>query len=160
MAFRNSVKVTLLLEPEQPRLRYDEPAPLSEALAPTAKPAPLAPRALENAAQRAADKESAAAAWHARAEEIIAMADMLPAMTTRPLMPKIADLYNALARDAGWTAPDALPPDDSGLEEAPQANAAEEPPAVAPPADPRPAERIALPRRPLPLGRRLPRRRA
>jgi hypothetical protein len=88
------------------------------------------------------------------------MANTLPSKTARPLMPKIAELYDEFARETGWSEPDTLPPDDSSPAEEPQVVAAEEPPAVAPPADPRPAERIALPRRPLPSARRIARRRA
>jgi hypothetical protein len=180
MALRNSVKATLLSELEQPRSRSDEPRPIVEepAPAPSVAKRPLestAQRPLESTAQRpsettaqqiappAKSEACLAAAWHARAEELYATADTLPCKTSWSLLSKIASLYDELARDTGWTGPEAPAPDEVRLE-APQAEeelpAAEEPQALAPPADPPPAERVALPRRPLPLGRRFPRRRA
>jgi hypothetical protein len=164
MALRNSVKATLLSELEQPRSRSDEPRPTVEEPAPAPS---VAKRPLESTAQQIAppakNEACLAAAWHARAEELYATADTLPCKTSWSLLSKIASLYDELARDAGWTGPEAPAPDEVRLE-APQAEeelpAAEEPQALAPPADPPPAERVALPRRPLPLGRRFPRRRA
>jgi hypothetical protein len=144
MAFRNSVKATLL-EMEQPRLRSTEhdaiffeapaPAPIIEP-APVITPPPVVVRA-------SLDDALSAATWHARAEALRDLADTLPSKTTRPLIPKIAALYDQVACNAGWSEPDALAPDDLGLED--------EPPVVAPHADPvavpRPAERSAFPRR-------------
>lgn len=221
MAFRNSVKATLLSETQQPRSRFDEPCPIVEESAPAASVAPRPPenrtkqapvaqpaapvaerplesvaeRPIENAAQRAskniarpalanvaeppvenvAQRASAspakpapvaraapappqakhdvflAAAWHARAEQLCAMANTLPCETSWSLISKIAHLYDELARDAGWTEPEALAPDAVRLEE---------PPAAAPQVADPPEERIAFSRRPLPSGRRFPRRRA
>jgi hypothetical protein len=78
------------------------------------------------------------------------MADTLPAKTTRPLMPKIAAIYDEVASEAAPSAPDA-PTLDELLPEAPSV--------IAAPADPPPIERVAFPRRPLPLERRIARRR-
>ncbi len=135
MAFRNSVKATLFLEGEQPRSRFDEPAPLFEVPAP---PAPIAP-------QTAADDAPSAASLHARAAALRAIADTVPSQATRPLMPKIAAIYDEVA---GETAP----PE-------PEPPLPEEPSVIAPPAEPWPTQRAAFPRRPLPQGRPVARRR-
>jgi hypothetical protein len=128
---------------------------------PVAK-APAAPTPVKHDASRAA-------AWHARAEQLCAMADTLPCATSWSLISKIAVLYDELARDAGWTVPGALAADNACLEEPPaddELQMKEEPQALAPPAaeppqaEPPQAERAAFSRRPLPIGRRFPRRRA
>lgn len=151
MAFRNSVKATLLFEEEQPRSRSDDPPPI---FAPPAESAPLA----HVAPPPAADDASLGATWHKRAEELCAMADTLPCKSSWSLISKIAGLYDELARDAGWTEPEDLPP--AALRPEDEPDAADEPPAPAPLADPPPPERMSFPRRPLPLGRAFPRRRA
>jgi hypothetical protein len=117
--------------------------------------------------------ECSAASWHARAEEIRAMADTLPSDASRALMPKIAAIYDEVASEAGWSRPHALPTDDLGRQEAPQAAAPlaesrpaehlafppddpeleDELPAVTPSRDPRATERIAFPRRSQSAGR-------
>lgn len=86
------------------------------------------------------------------------MADTLPCKSSWSLISKIAGLYDELARDAGWTEPEDLPP--AALRPEDEPDAADEPPAPAPLADPPPPERMSFPRRPLPLGRAFPRRRA
>jgi hypothetical protein len=129
-------------------------APRSAEIAATA--APVAPPKPPEAAFLAA---TWAATCHARAEELCALADTLPSKSSWSLISKIAGLYDELARDAGWAAPETPPPEALRLEEAPQIEGEpllEEAPA----ADPRPEDRIAFERRPLPQGRRLPRRRA
>jgi hypothetical protein len=145
MAFRNSVKVTLLSlenEPARPyqtqsAFRIEPPAPKPQAIL----------RPISNDTMPAPATEIAPAAWHARAEELRAMTDMLPSEVTRSLMPKIAGIYDDLASDAGWTAPEAPPPDVPPEDEAV--------PETVPPL----AASIATPRRALPLGRRTARRR-
>jgi hypothetical protein len=162
MAFRNSLKATLLLEEaEQPRSRLAEAGPNFEA-APVAEPPRAKPPRV--APPFAASDTVMAAAWHRRAEELCAMADTLPCQSSWSLISKIASLYDELAREAGWSdaegsaseAPRSA--DEARAEEEPLA--AEEPPAPTPPADPPPPARISFPRRPLPLGRPVPRRRA
>ena len=133
MAFRNSVKATLLFEEEQPRSRSDEAPPI---FGPPAESAPLARVAPPPAAEYA----PLGATWHKRAEELCAMADTLPCKSSWSLISKIASLYDELARDAGWSEKEEAVP--------------------APVADPPPPERASFPRRPLPLGRAFPRRRA
>jgi hypothetical protein len=137
MAFRNSVKATLLLEDDQPRPRFDGPDPYFKA------PPPRLPLP-------SADDARAAAAWRARAAALRAMAETLPSKTTQPLISKIAALYDDIASEAVPAPPDASAADDS---------LAEKIPAIAPPADPQPVAPIAFARRPLPLGRSFPRRR-
>ena len=156
MAFKNSLKATLI-ELEQPRSRSDE----AEAIVDTP---PVAERPLENTAKpvtkpRASDEAFLAATWHARAEELCAMADTLPSKDSWSLISKIASLYDELARDAGWSEEAEIAPapvemclENPQPEEAPPADA--EPQAIAPP-----VERTAFRRRPLP-GRSIPRRRA
>ena len=176
MAFRNSVKATLLLEPEQPRSRSEEPAPIFKPQ--PAPPPSVAQRPSDNVAQRVwknvvprkPEDGFLAATWHARAEELCAMADTLPSKNSWSLISKIAALYDEIARDAGWSEDEVLPaPDPGAAVEAPEALAAEEteiaePVAAeeaelsAPPAEP-PATR-AFPRRPLAFGRPVARRRA
>ena len=161
MAFKNSLKATLM-ELDQPRSRSDEADALVDA-------PPVAPRPLENIAQpvakpRASGEAFLAATWHARAEELCAMADTLPSKDSWSLISKIASLYDELARDAGWSEKEEAAPapvetclEDLQLEEAPSADA--EPQALAPLPELSLPGRAAFPRRPLP-GRSIPRRRA
>lgn len=200
MAFKNSIKATLLSETEQPRSRSDDSRALIEEAAPTAPPATqrasdntmrqpsenVAERPSENAATNAAQRVSTspakpspvaqaatvppliksdtslAAAWHARAERLCAMAGTLPCTSSWSLISKIANLYDELARDAGWTEPGACAPDNVHLEE-PEAGeeppGKDEPPTVVSQADPSASASVAFSRRPLPVGRRFPRRR-
>jgi len=127
-----------------------------------AKPPPVAKAATATPPQ-AKHEVPLAAAWHARAEQLCAMANTLPCETSWSLISKIAHLYDELARDAGWTEPEALAPDAVRLEAPPaeeDLQAKEERPAAAPQAADPPEERTTFSRRPLPLGRRFPRRRA
>jgi hypothetical protein len=60
-----------------------------------------APAAVE---QRPPGAEALSASpWHARAEQLRVMADTLPSKATRPLLPKIADIYDSLASEAKQT---------------------------------------------------------
>jgi len=141
MAIRNSLKATLLLEAEQPRSRlpYDfEPAALVDEAAP---PIERPPAAEPVPAPAIAPETAAAALWRARAEELRDRADTLPSNTSRPLLRKIADLYDELA------------------DEAAAAHPLEEPPAQEKP-EPRATGPLVHPRRPLPGMRRFARRRA
>lgn len=88
------------------------------------------------------------------------MADSLPSESSWSLISKIAGLYDEIARDAGWSEEDAPPVTDPGAADEPEILADEEPEILAPPAEPRPAPACAYPRRPLPSGRAIARRRA
>jgi hypothetical protein len=144
MAFRNSVKATLLLEPEQPRSRSDEAGPV---FAEPAPPPAAAPRS---------EEESPGALWHARGAALRDMANTLASMGTQSLIEKIAVLYDGIASDAGWRAPDAPSADAlASTEEAPPAA----PPRAEPHDDGRQEERVTFARRPLPAMRRFARRR-
>lgn len=190
MAFRNSVKATLLEleEPcaDEPRTIIDVLAPLAQrpvekpvAQEPVEKPAaqrpmekPATPRQVDSSAKPAPAPQAKppaeaflAATWHARAEELCAMADTLPSKASWSLISKIAGLYDELARDAGWTESETPVVEPLRLEEAAPAMddaplLEEDPPALALLAEPLPPDRAAFARRPLPLGRRFPRRRA
>lgn len=165
MAFKNSLKATLLTEPEQPRSRSDEADPICDA-PPVAEQRPFgnaatnAPAVAKPAMKpRASADAFLAATWHARAEELCAMADTLPSKDSWSLISKIASLYDELARDAGWSEDEEggpaaveVPLEKLQTAEVPAADAAPE--ALAPP-----PERAAFRRRPLP-GRSIPRRRA
>ena len=172
MAFRNAVKATLL-ETEELRSRSDEPGLIVDAPEPVAPPPaekPAAPRQVDSTAKpapvaqaKSPPEASLGATWHARAEALCAMADTLPSAASWSLISKIAGLYDELARDAGWTEPETPVLEPLGLDEA--APAVDEPPAVedsppAPLADPPAQDRVTFARRPQPLGRRFPRRRA
>jgi hypothetical protein len=155
MAFKNSLKATLL-EQEQPSPSSDA-HPIFEEPALTS---PAAPQPPERSVPRAAVKPPAApteayaaVSFHARAQALCAMADTLPSKGSWLLITKIASLYDTLAGEAGWSEDDLLPPDDLKFEDEP-------PPEEAAQAAPRSEERAAFARRPLPLGRSLPRRRA
>jgi hypothetical protein len=110
MAFRNSVKVTMLSsDQDAPRSYPAQSALLFEPLAPDPEPEAIAPVSNDAAPSRvvAPAKEtreiSAAATWHARADELRAMTDTLPSAITRSLMPKIIALYDGFARAEGWS---------------------------------------------------------
>jgi hypothetical protein len=176
MAFRNSVKVTMLsLEnekqhsyPAQPAFVFEPPAPepetppISNDAAPIVVAEPIAPTL-----GQMPDETLPAAIWHARANDLRVMTETLPSDITRELIPKIVALYHGLARDEGWREEDAsMPPEEPQPEALPCTTIAggEEPvesdaPAelLSPPPD---APRWPThPRRPLPMGRRIARRR-
>ena len=120
MAFRNSVKATLLsLETEQQRSRSDEPSPLFEMHppAPVAPPAPAAKRTPPAAV--AENGEPSATSWRARGLKIRATTDTLPSEGTRPLMLRIAAIFDEFAREAELSEQDAPPSDDAPLEALP-----------------------------------------
>jgi hypothetical protein len=167
MAFKNSVKITLLsldnekpqAHPAQPAVRFTPPTPEPEVIArpvpndtiPVSAPA-VAP------VPTPVQEISQAAAWHARAGQLRTMTDTLPSDITRTLMPKIVALYDALAREEGWSERDTLPPpSEEPQREAPPAD--EELPEIALSPAPRIQERLPHPRRPEALGRRTARRR-
>jgi hypothetical protein len=170
MAFRNSVKATLFLEPEQPRSRAAEPGPLFDATTTITEPAPVIQPApvIESVpvAPRPVSREALlAATWHARAEALVALADTLPSKGSSLLISKIASLYEVLARDAGWCEETEAPAQMELRLEAPPAadesQGEDEPPAEEEsPAAPSPEQYRAFPRRPLPSARAVPRRRA
>jgi hypothetical protein len=81
--------------------------------------------------------ELSAASSHARAEELHAMATTLPSKKTRPLMAKIAAIYDKFASEAEVSGPSNVPGGDLGRKEDAQA--------AAPPADLQGAERVAFP---------------
>jgi hypothetical protein len=157
MAFRNAVKITLLsLDNEKPRSypaqpagRFAPPAPEPDAVArPVSNDAAPVPAPVREI--------SPAAAWHARAGELRAMTDTLPSDITRTLMPKIAALYDALAREEGWSERDALPLPEEPVMEKPLEGAL---PEIALSPTPRIPEQAPHPRRSEALGRRAVRRR-
>ena len=140
MAFKNSVKATLFSEtggesqpPSAERMRAEELRAMVTALGNISLDQPAQPIVTE--------EKSLKAAWHARAEEIRAMTDTLSSEPTRPLMTKIAAIYDEFAREAGWSDPKASRVEDLGPEEAPQTAATQE------------AIPHAFPRRPVPLRR-------
>lgn len=171
MAFRNAVKATLL-ETEELCSRSGEPdvivdAPEPVAPPPAEKPAP--PRQVDGTAKpapvaqpKSPPEASLGATWHARAEALCALADTLPSEASWSLISKIAGLYDELARDAGWTEQETpmLEPLEEAAPAMDEPPAAEDPPASAPLADPLPQDHVTFARRPQPLGRRFPRRRA
>lgn len=130
MAFRNSVKVTMLAPdqdaprsyPTQSALFFEAP-PVVEA-PPEPQPEVAVEPTSSDAPPSAEESEEASAAmlWHARADELRAMTDTLPSEITRGLMPKIIALYDGFARAEGWSdrmleqpeppAPAAPPPTD------------------------------------------------
>ncbi len=157
MAFKTSVKAVLLsLEPELqpepphffPREREREPLAERPRLPDPVAPPPVRPNAVE--------AEPEPGDWSRRAEEIRAMAPLLPSEDTRPLMLKIAELYAELAGEAGRSevAPETGAPEESGVEDFPPDERPLEPPSASPPL---PAllygSRLPFPRRPLPSRR-------
>jgi hypothetical protein len=107
MAFRNSVKVTMLSsESETARAYPPQPAfDIEPAVSNDAAPVPvLVPPPATRTEIRADTREaSAAAMWHARADALRDMTDTLPSAITRGLMPKIIALYDGFARAEGWS---------------------------------------------------------
>ncbi|HWE75972.1 MAG TPA: hypothetical protein VG328_22625 [Stellaceae bacterium] len=174
MAFRNSVKVTLLSPesenarpyPAQPAFLLKEPS-LAEQIART--PQEVAPPVSNDSAPTPApatdidrvEEISAAAMWHERADELRAMTDTLPSAITRGLMPKIIALYDSFARAEGWSdtrleqhepaAPEAPLPDELLLGECAEEFPDDDAPLSH--AAPEPAW-LAFARRPLPSPRR------
>lgn len=165
MAFRNSVKLTML-SPESENAR-PYPAPPAFRVEPIASndaaPAPMLVPPAEIEIRTEIREVSAAAMWHARADALRAMTDALPSAITRGLMPKIIALYDGFARAEGWSdkqierqeeAATATPPMGESLDtEFPDDDA---PPSLVPAA---PAW-LALARRPLPSPRHAGRRRS
>ena len=166
MAFRNSVKVTMLaLESENEKSRF-YPTQTALLYAPETVAPPVvrdAARAPVLVSKREIGTITAAEMWHGRADVLRAMTDTLPSAITRGLMAKIIALYDGFAREEGWSdlrgepqqaaAPAAPPPEESRFEdEFPDDDA---PLSLAPASPAWPA----FARRPLPAPRRAGRRR-
>jgi hypothetical protein len=170
MAFRNSVKLTML-SPESENAR-PYPAPPAFRVEPIASndaaPAPMLVPPAEIEIRTEIREVSAAAMWHARADALRAMTDALPSAITRGLMPKIIALYDGFARAEGWSDKQAEQQEEAATETAPPAAPLDAelpddecpdddaPPSLVPAA---PAWR-ALARRPLPSPRHAGRRRS
>ncbi|HEX4192265.1 MAG TPA: hypothetical protein VHY80_04170, partial [Stellaceae bacterium] len=107
MAFRNSVKVTMLSsESETARAYPPQPAfDIEPAVSNDAAPAPVLvpPLAIRTEIRADIREASAAQMWHARADALRDMTDTLPSAITRGLMPKIIALYDGFARAEGWS---------------------------------------------------------